>query len=85
MEATEIILAFTPLVVFFATQAVKWALGKVSGWVVVTIIVPALSLIVAWVSGLVIGELNLFPQVGVGLLAVFINELYRQLKQAVDE
>ena len=77
----EIITLFAPLVIFAATELVKWLLPKLPGWTIVSLIVPLLSITAAWLAGLIVPGLAFWPQVIFGLLAVFINELIKQLKQ----
>ena len=81
MDITQIILLLTPVMVWVATQLVKYILSAVPGWVVVGLIVPALSIIITLVLNYAIALTgNFWVQVGIGLLAVFINEVYKQLK-----
>ena len=77
----EIINIIAPLVVFGATAVVKWGMPKLPGWTIVSVVVPALSLIVAWVVTMINPELSFVLHVILGLLAVFINEIIRQLGQ----
>ena len=78
MVATDLIVILTPLVVWGATELLKYALPKISGWIIVTLVVPALSLIAAYIAPL-LGATDFWLQFGVGLLAVFVNELKKQL------
>lgn len=78
--AVEIVTILTPLVVLGATELVKKILPLVAGWVIVMIIVPALSLLITWLSSLAMDGLDFWAQAGIGLLAVFINQAYKQLK-----
>lgn len=78
MVATDLIVILTPLVVWGATELIKYALPKVSGWVIVTLVVPLLSLGAAYIAPLLV-ETDFWLQFGVGLLAVFVNELKKQL------
>ena len=78
MNASDIVLILAPLVVWGATELVKYILPKVSGWVIVTVIVPLLSLAAAYLAPL-LGATDFWLQFGVGLLAVFVNELKKQL------
>lgn len=78
MVATDLIVILTPLVIWGATELLKFALPKVSGWVIVTLVVPVLSLVGAYIAPL-LGASDFWVQFGVGLLAVFINELKKQL------
>lgn len=82
---TEVISLLAPLVVFGATQLVKWILPKLDGWIIVSIIVPLLSVIAAWVAQLINPALAFWSQVGLGLLAVFVAELIKQLGQLVTK
>ncbi len=80
--APDIVSLFTPLVVMLVTELLKWAIPKLQGWIVVTFIVPLFSILVTWVTTLIANpEMTFWIQVVYGLLAVVINELYRQLKQ----
>jgi hypothetical protein len=78
---TEIVVLFAPLVIFAAAELVKWLLPKLPGWSIVSLIVPLLSLISAWLITAVVPGSTFWPTVLFGLLAVFVNELIRQLKQ----
>ena len=78
MVATDLIVILTPLVVWGATELLKYALPKISGWIIVTLVVPILSLIAAYIAPL-LGATDFWLQFGVGLLAVFVNELKKQL------
>jgi hypothetical protein len=65
-----------------ATEFVKKMMPLVAGWVVVLLIVPLLSIAITWLSEFMIDPgLNFWAQAGFGLLAVFINEAYKQLKE----
>ncbi len=80
---SEIITLLTPLVVFGVTELVKFMLPKVQGWMILLLIVPLLSLLLAWLSDLLIApDLGFWPQFIYGLLAVFVKELFKQLKPA---
>ena len=79
--AEELVALITPLVVYGVTELVKKFLGSVSGWVIVMLIVPLLSIGVTWLSGLLLNTgMSFWEQAGFGLLAVFVNELLKQLK-----
>lgn len=79
--ATELVTLFTPLVVYLVTWALRKVAPKLPGWVIVMLIVPLLSLAVAALTGF-LGQttLTFWQQFAYGLLAVFVNELYKQLK-----
>jgi hypothetical protein len=77
----EMLLALlAPLVVFGVTELVKILLPKLPGWSIVGVVVPALSALAAIIANLTVGS-AFVTQLIIGLLAVFINELIRQLKQ----
>lgn len=78
---TDLINILSPLVVF----GVTWLVGKlvtVPGWVVVMVIVPALSLLAAWLAE-VMGAtgLSFWAQFGINLVAVTVNEAIKQIGQ----
>ena len=77
----EIILLLAPIVVYAVTFVVKWALPKIPGWAIVSVVVPVLSAIAAWVATMVNTELSFWLQVGLGLISVFVNELIKQFQQ----
>lgn len=77
---TAILSVGTIIIVWFVTNVIKpYITGKWSGAIIVGIVVPVLSFIVVVVTGWVTGEAN-WLQLGIGLLAVFVNELLKQLK-----
>lgn len=77
----DIVLALTPLIVYLVTLLITKALPDLSGWVVTGVIVPVLSLLVTWLSQLVVADYGFWPQVALGLVAVFINEAIKQFQQ----
>jgi hypothetical protein len=81
---TAIIAILTPFVVFGVTKLVTIYLPKLQGWGIVAIVVPIVGFLVTLVSNLITNAAPLwYIQLALGLLAVFINELYKQLKQAL--
>jgi hypothetical protein len=82
MEVTQIVVLLTPVIVWVVTAVVKLVSDKISGAWIVAIVVPVVSILVALVSGVVFPEgSNFWLQVGVGLVAVFLNELKNQLSK----
>jgi len=82
---TELIAVLTPVVVFGAVQLLKLVLPKIPGWALLAIVVPVLSAVVAWISQIIVGGvIGFWAQVGLGLLAVFVNELLKQIRQGND-
>jgi len=77
----EIINLLAPLVVWAAVQAFKWALPKVPGWAILSVVVPVLSALAAWIATLIAPESSFVLQVVLGLLSVFVAELVRQFGQ----
>jgi hypothetical protein len=82
MGVTELVNLFAPLVIFGATEAIKYLLPtistKIPGWLVISFIVPALAAILALL--LPNPALGFWLQVGYGLLAVFIREVITQFQ-----
>ena len=77
----DIIMLIAPIIVFAATALVRWGLPQLPGWTIVSVVVPLLSVVAAWVATLVSPESSFFTQVVLGLLAVFVNEILKQFKQ----
>jgi len=78
MEITEIIVTLTPIVVFLAAQLIKLVKGAIPGYVITVFIVPLLSLGYTALSQLVVSpEISIWLQLGYGLAAVFVYELYK--------
>lgn len=82
-SANDVVLALTPLIVYLVTWLVRSVFTKLPGWVIITIIVPVVSVLTSWVTHLIVIDVyyGFFMQVLLGLLAVFLNELIKQLKQ----
>ena len=80
MEIQQIILLVTPIIVWVVTWMVKNLFSKLPGWAVVGIVVPVISLALALITNvLTIGD-NFWLQLVVGVIAVFINEVKKQIK-----
>ena len=79
MDLNQIFLYLTPFIVWGVTAIVKKIKPLVPGWVLVSVVVPLLSVALA-LAGNYAGN-NIFIQFGLGLLAVFIAELLKQIKQ----
>ena len=77
----EIINLLAPVIVWVAVQAFKWLLPKVPGWAILSIAVPALSALAAWLVSFISPESSFLLQVVLGLLSVFIAEIIRQFQQ----
>lgn len=81
MSANELVTILTPLVVYGVVELVKYLAPKIPGWLIVSFAVPLLSAAVTFVSQWLMGATGFWAQFGFGFLAVFVNELIRQLKQ----
>jgi len=81
---TELIVVLTPVVVYLAVQLFKVITPVLPGWVLVSIVVPIASALIAWITQLLSagGDVGFWAQVVLGLLAVFINEIIKQINQA---
>ena len=80
MEIQQIILLVTPVIVWVVTWMVKNLFSKLPGWAVVGIVVPVISLALALITNVMaIGD-NFWLQLVVGVIAVFINEVKKQIK-----
>ena len=80
MEIQQIILLVTPVIVWVVTWMVKNLFSKLPGWAVVGIVVPLISLALALITNAIaIGD-NFWLQLAVGVIAVFINEVKKQIK-----
>jgi hypothetical protein len=82
----QVFTALVPLVVFFATMAVRYITpGKIPGWIVISVVVPLLSALVTYLATLLSSDLSFTLYFILGLLSVFIREFLHQLKQIFDE
>lgn len=85
MDLNQIILMLTPIVVWVVTQLVKFLKPKISGWVLTGIVVPLLSIAITVVTQFVGVPTDFLKQVLIGLLAVFLQELFKQFSQGNDK
>jgi len=78
--AGELVIVFTPLLVYFATLFITWLAPKIQGLAILLVLVPILAAAAAWVSGLVFTEgLGFWAEFGLGLAAVFVNETVERI------
>lgn len=73
-----------PLAVLGATWLIRLVKPSLSGWVIVYLIVPALSALLAWLATLVLQDVSFLTQVAYGLGSIILMELLKQLKQGND-
>ncbi|MBK8609088.1 MAG: hypothetical protein IPL84_03875 [Chitinophagaceae bacterium] len=85
MDLNQIILMLTPVIVWAATQLVKLVKPKISGWVLTGLVVPLLSIAITIIAQYVGVGGDFIVQVVVGLLAVFLQELFKQFNQGNDQ
>jgi hypothetical protein len=74
-------IALTPLVIWGVTYLIQLFPLKWNAVVIVGIVVPILSAISVWLLGLVQPGLIPWQQFTFNFLAVFVNELVKQLRQ----
>lgn len=78
----SIVAYLAPFIVFLVTQIVKWIKPLLPSWIL-GVIVPGLSLAVAYLMGLAENpELAFLPQFLLGLASTFVHQLYKQLTSA---
>lgn len=83
----DLVALLMPVVVWLATTVVNWLKSLVTGGgfggtVVVTLIVPVLSLATAWIADQLLNPgLNFWLLVALGILGTFFNEFIKQWTQ----
>jgi len=80
---TSLLTLLTPVLVYLVTALVNWLKPNLSGWLIVGVIVPVLSLAGAWIAGLLGSTTGFGWQLLLNFLAISINEVLKQLKQGV--
>lgn len=88
INPNDLIVLLLPVIVWAATTAVNWVKDKVTqtggfgGTVVVTLIVPVLSLLSAWIADQLLNPgLSFWLLVALGILGTFFNEFIKQWTQ----
>lgn len=77
----NMVIWLTPFIVLGVTWIIKKVGPIIPGWATI-LIVTGLSTAVAWVTTITIApEAGFLSQVGLGLLSVFINQVYKQFKK----
>lgn len=84
----ELIAILMPVVVWVASGFVNWLKAKLGtsgfgGTVLVTLVVPILSLVLSWLASLILPDMNFWLLFFLGLLSVFINEVIKQWQQSL--
>jgi MFS superfamily sulfate permease-like transporter len=76
----------TPVIVLLAVWGVRKLKPSIPGWATM-LVVTALSAAVAWITTLLsdTADMSFITQTLYGLLAVFINQLYRQFSDAKEQ
>jgi len=83
----DLVALLLPVIVWAATTAVNWIKSKITGagfggTVVVTLIVPVLSLASAWIADQILNPgLSFWILVAFGILGTFFNEFVKQWTQ----
>lgn len=79
-ETTPLLIVewLTPFIVLLVTFIVRKVWSSIPGWATM-IVVSAVSAAVAWATNVETGEMSMLMQTLYGLLAVFLNQLYRQI------
>lgn len=85
MDWTQILLWLTPFIVWVVTELVKLIKPLLPGWVLVTIVVPSITIILTALSSVVIPNEKPILQFVLGLLAVFLSQLKKQLSERNEQ
>ena len=85
---SQLIEILVPVIVWLASGLVNWLKTKLGvegfgGTILVTLVVPVLSLAASYIATLIKPELSFLPMFLFGLLAVFVNELIKQWQQTL--
>jgi mannose/fructose/N-acetylgalactosamine-specific phosphotransferase system component IIC len=81
----DIVLAVTPFIVLLATSAVTYIRRRIPDWVVVTLIVPVVSMGYAVLSELLLNPAIVwYYQFLYGLVAVFIYQVVQKLQNRTE-
>lgn len=86
----QLIEILVPVVVWVAAGFVNWLKAKLGtsgfgGTVLVTLVVPILSLAATYLASLINPNLSFWPTFFFGLLGVVINEVIKQWKQTLTK
>ena len=86
----QLIEILVPVIVWLAAGFVNWLKAKLGttgfgGTVLITLVVPVLSLAASYVATLINPELSFLPMFLLGLLSVFVNELIKQWQQSLKK
>jgi hypothetical protein len=84
----QLIQILMPVIVWLAVGFVNWlkatlGAGGFGGTVLVTLVVPLLSLLLTWVTGLIVPGMDFWGTFFLGLIGVYINEVIKQWNQSV--
>lgn len=83
----DLVLLLVPVIVWLATTTVNWLKSKVSnggfgGTVVVTLLVPLISLAAAWLADMALNPgISFWMLFALGILGTYFNELIKQWTQ----
>lgn len=79
MNSTELLTYLTPFVIWFVTWAITKLKPLLPGWLVATVIVPALAIILSFLTSLVVPDTKPVLQFVLGLGAIVISQFIKQL------
>jgi hypothetical protein len=79
MDPITLTTMLTPVIVFVVTWAVTKIKTGLPGWVITSLLVPAFSALVAYISTTITGQATWLLQFVMGFLSVFINEFLKQI------
>jgi hypothetical protein len=80
LPVDQLLTMLMPLILFGVTALVTYIKSDFPGWVVL-LLVSALGAIAAWITTLIVPDLSWLQTFAYNLLAVFVNEVLKQLKQ----
>jgi len=81
MEASTVILLFTPFIIWAVTEISKKLVPAIQG-VGTMLLVPVLTIVLTVVTGAFGIETNTFLQITLGLVSIFIDNLLGAIKGA---
>lgn len=87
----DLVVVFAPLFVWLATTVANWVKAKLGsssfgGFAVISVLVPGLSLLAAWLTQYLLKpDLTFWTIFGLSLVGTFINEFIKQFAQTVKK
>lgn len=81
MLPEAVVAILMPLIVFGATALVKKLFAITNGAVIVSVVVPILSLAGAWIATILTPELSYWIFLGLNLISVFVSQVVIQIQK----